>query len=240
MAPLAECLAERFRVLEPFQRGSGGRPLSVHQHVSDLASFLEVEADAAPVGIVGHSWGAMLALCFASAFPDLVAALALVGCGTFDEGARAEFEERIEQRMSPELRAEMDRVTTRAGSPDDRLRRLGDFLLPIYSHSLATRGPDPIEYDQAAHEESWSDMLRLQKDERFLARFEAIEAPVLMLHGAQDPHPGEMIHASLLPHLPQLEYREWEKCGHYPWLETDVRKEFEATLVRWLLQKLTV
>jgi len=55
-----------------------------------------------------------------------------------------------------------------------------------------------------------------------------------MLHGAEDPHPGPLIRSSLEPHLPQLEYLEWSRCGHYPWLERAVRDDFFATLTRWL------
>ena len=60
-----------------------------------------------------------------------------------------------------------------------------------------------------------------------------------MLHGAADPHPGLMIRASLEPYLPQLEYHEWERCGHYPWLERAVRDEFFSVLRAWLINKLT-
>ena len=28
--------------------------------------------------------------------------------------------------------------------------------------------------------------------------------------------------------------REWERCGHYPWLEQGVREEFFAVLREWL------
>ena len=38
--------------------------------------------------------------------------------------------------------------------------------------------------------------------------------PVLMLHGAQDPHPGDLVRDSLAPHLGSLEYVELERCGH--------------------------
>ena len=58
--------------------------------------------------------------------------------------------------------------------------------------------------------------------------------PVLMLHGAADPHPGGMIRTSLLQYIPQLEYREWGTCGHYPWLEQDVREAFLTELRAWL------
>jgi hypothetical protein len=43
-----------------------------------------------------------------------------------------------------------------------------------------------------------------------------------------------MIRASLQAYLPQLEYCEWERCGHYPWLEKAARKEFFAVLRSWL------
>jgi len=57
---------------------------------------------------------------------------------------------------------------------------------------------------------------------------------VLMLHGADDPHPGTMIRDALRTRIPHLEYKEWARCGHYPWLERDVRAEFFTFLRGWL------
>ncbi|HTX49979.1 MAG TPA: hypothetical protein VME40_11385, partial [Caulobacteraceae bacterium] len=76
--------------------------------------------------------------------------------------------------------------------------------------------------------------IRLQTEGVYPAAFAAITAPVLMLHGAYDPHPGRMIRDSLTPYLPGLEYREWDACGHSPWLESQVREEFFAVLKAWL------
>ena len=45
-----------------------------------------------------------------------------------------------------------------------------------------------------------------------------------------------MIRASLAPYLPHLDYREWDRCGHYPWLERAVREEFFSVLREWLLR----
>ena len=66
------------------------------------------------------------------------------------------------------------------------------------------------------------------------AAFAAITSPVLMLHGSYDPHPGKMIRDSLAPHLYKLEYREFERCGHSPWIERFARDNFFATLRSWL------
>ena len=73
-------------------------------------------------------------------------------------------------------------------------------------------------------------MLRQQEEGVYPAAFAAIHEPVIMLHGDYDSHPGSMIRASLEPHLPQLEYREWKRCGHYPWIEMAVHDEFFVVL----------
>ncbi len=77
-------------------------------------------------------------------------------------------------------------------------------------------------------------MVRLQEEGVHPAAFAALRSPVLMLHGAYDPHPGDMIRASLEPYIPHLEYREWERCGHSPWAEREVRDEFFAVMRSWL------
>jgi hypothetical protein len=65
------------------------------------------------------------------------------------------------------------------------------------------------------------------------AAFAASESPVL-LHGVVDPHPGRLIQASLEPYVRRLEYRDWERCGHYPWAERAAREEFFEVLRSWL------
>jgi pimeloyl-ACP methyl ester carboxylesterase len=85
-----------------------------------------------------------------------------------------------------------------------------------------------------AHEETWADMARLQRDGIYPAAFAAIGAPVLMLHGNADPHPGRLISEDLRTYIPHLEYQELPKCGHSPWLERQARQAFFETLKAWL------
>ena len=114
---------------------------------------------------------------------------------------------------------------------------LGNLLLPLYSYEPTVHELPVEACDARAHDESWNDMVRLQEEGEYPAAFAAIKAPVIMLHGAVDPHPGRLIFASLRTHLPQLEYREWERCGHYPWLEKAAREEFFATMHQWLTRQ---
>ena len=82
------------------------------------------------------------------------------------------------------------------------------------------------------------DMVRLQEEGVYPSAFSAIRSPVLMLHGVYDPHPGQMIRANLESYLPQLEYHEWERCGHSPWNEKFVRDDFFTILHEWLGRRL--
>jgi pimeloyl-ACP methyl ester carboxylesterase len=216
MAPIGRELADSFRVIEPFQRPSGDIPLSVATHIADLREVIDSQPAGSSPALVGSSWGAMLALAFAAAHPDLAGPIVLIGSGTFDTASRARFQAVVKKR---------------AGD------LTGDRLIPFYSYDLMTTDLEIVNYDQRANQESWADMVRLQEAGVYPAAFAAIPSPVLMLHGAVDPHPGRMILASLLPYIPQIEYREWERCGHYPWLERCVRGEFFDTLKAWLLAR---
>ncbi len=227
MAPVARGLADSFRVLEPFQRGSGGEPLTVARHVADLHGIC------GPLGrpaLVGSSWGAMLALACAAAHPKSAGPLVLVGCGTFDLEARARFKATLDERMDAALRGRIEALEREVLDPDRRLAAFAELLSPVYDYDPV---PDAMEFvacDARAHEETWNDMLRLQADGTYPAAFAAIESPVLMVHGTFDPHPGPAIRASLARHLPQLEYVELDRCGHYPWIERAARDEFYSVL----------
>ena len=240
MAPVARALADSFQVLEPLQRRSGGgAPLTVARHVADLYELVESRCEGAQPALVGHSWGAMLGLAYAAAHPGHVSSLVLIGCGTFDPAARERMRIVCEERMDEGLRRRVEHLHEEFPHADERLSELGKLILPLYSYELISTVQEDEAYDALGHDETWGDMLRLQEEGVYPAAFEAIDAPVIMLHGAYDPHPGLMIQASIEPHLPQLEYRQWERCGHYPWLEKAVRNEFFAVLHEWLLRQPT-
>jgi pimeloyl-ACP methyl ester carboxylesterase len=234
MAPIARALEESFRVLEPFQRGSGAEPLTVARHVADLRDLIEARCGGARPALVGSSWGAMLALAFAAAHPDLTRPLVLIGCGTFDTAARGRMREILDERMDDDLRARLRTLEDEIPDADRRIEAVGDLILPLYVCDPVTTDLEGEGVDDRAHRETWEDMIRQQEAGLYPAAFAAIESPVLMLHGALDPHPGAMIRDGLRPYLPQLEYREWDRCGHYPWIERTVRDDFFQVLHEWL------
>jgi pimeloyl-ACP methyl ester carboxylesterase len=90
MAPVARGLAGSYRVVEPFQRGSGHERLTVARHVADLHEVINFYAGCCRPPLLGASWGAMLALAYAATHPSSTGPVILVGC--FDLAARAELQ----------------------------------------------------------------------------------------------------------------------------------------------------
>lgn len=234
-APIARGLEDAFRVYEPWQRGSGPTPLTVARHVFDLDGTIALHCGEPPF-LVGESWGAMLALAYAAEHPERVRGLVLVGCGTFDEVARAKLRETLRERQSAALRGELSELAASAMDADALQAELYRLTQSLYDFEPITLEDEDLDepFDMQGHQETWEDMVRLQAEGIYPAAFAAIRCPVLMLHGDYDPHPGELVRDSLLPYLPQLQYRELPRCGHSPWAERWAREEFFAALREWL------
>jgi pimeloyl-ACP methyl ester carboxylesterase len=237
LAPVARRLGTSFQVIEPFQRkGTVASPLTVACHAADLDAVIErYSPDEKPV-LVGHSWGAMLALAWAAGHPDRAASLVLIGCGTFDIASREQMKAVRRQRMSRHVFQSMQERIDAMDDPDERLKLQGKLMMQVDSYRLGHVDDEVVFYDALGHEQTWRDMLRLQDEGVYPAAFKSIRIPVLMLHGSEDPHPGAMIRDSLKTVLGQMEFTQWDHCGHYPWLEKAAHEAFYTRLIQWLLR----
>lgn len=233
-AALARGMSGAFTVIEPWQRTyGGGEPLTVARHVADLHDLIQRLLVEPPPVLIGESWGAMLALAYAAEYPHIAGPIVLVGCGTFDKRSR---------EIGAKIRAErIDRyITEHPQHAADLMLSLNDRIMKWhrmtdnYDPLPAEPQTDKESFDLKAHTETWEDMLRCQEIGRYPQAFSAIDSPVLMLHGAYDPHPGKMIRDNLKSYMPQLEYVELEKCGHSPATEIWAKEKFFATMQAWL------
>jgi pimeloyl-ACP methyl ester carboxylesterase len=104
----APLLAEQFRVLGIDQRGHGesGQPDDGYDFASvtaDLAGWLAARGVTEPVVVVGHSWGASVALQFGASYPDRAAGVALVDGGLSSPGERWSWEDALARLTPPEI-----------------------------------------------------------------------------------------------------------------------------------------
>lgn len=236
LSPVAKVLAQGFRVLEPFQRTGPLHPLKVKDHVADLEQVISHFCAQEKAALIGHSWGAMLALAYAAFNQNRLSSLVLVGCGTFDAKSRATMHKTIKERFTPKLQRQLDAIDQQIKDPDEKLSALGKAIRPLYCLDAHPQ-PEPAQLNARAHMETWQDMLYCQEKGIYPQAFKKINLPVIMLHGEYDPHPGNEIFGELKKFLPQLEFRQWQECGHDPWLEKTVGQEFYEVLINWLTEK---
>ncbi len=242
MAPLARRLGERFRVLEPLQRTSGGSPLTVERHIRDLSEVLASLLGEGPLRLVGFSWGAMLALTYAARKPRDISRLVLIGCGTLDPVSRGAYLISMEERIDTRTRKRLDLLEAELALETDRHRRnvifseFGRIYTRLQAYAPVSADEDPLSCDEAGFNETWKDAIRLQEEGVQPAEFAAVTAPVTMIHGEHDPHPGPLIYDSLAPHIQNLEYLELPKCGHTPWMEKEAGAGFYSILFQYLEQ----
>lgn len=106
---VAPILAQKFSVIAVDQRGHGdsGKPDHGYEFASvggDVAAMLEGRGIQRPV-LVGHSWGADVALELAVAQPELLQGIVFVDGGTIDASARYDtLDEALTQMAPPDFR----------------------------------------------------------------------------------------------------------------------------------------
>lgn len=231
MGPVARELATG--VLEPFQAAA-----SVPGQVDELAGQL-LEHASLPVVLVGHSWGAMLALLVAAARPRLVRRLVLIGSGPLDPAFVDGIMPARLGRLGPEDRAELLRLQervrdpSRAPPPED-LARFGFLVDRADSVDPIAPGAPEFAPQPGVHRRVWGGAEALRASGYFVERARSVACPVTVIHGDTDPRPLEGVVAPLraVGRAPRVHLLR--DCGHTPWLERGARDEFFAVLRRQL------
>ena len=141
-----QALSDSYHVTFYDQRGAGlservpAEALTLQTHLAELAGVLDHVSPDAPVILIGHSWGAMLASAFLGAHPDRVAAAVLIEPG-FLSAAEAEAwglrsQEIIRQPGMIWLGLRTGFASAHVDGPDDSAAQ--DFLIVQMMHGFAS------------------------------------------------------------------------------------------------------
>lgn len=210
-------------ILEPWQ--------SAHS-IAGLLKELEMQIGAAslPCSLLGHSWGAMLALLFAARHPGAVQQLLLVSCPPLT----ADFAGQITDRRLKNLSAadasrflELSRILSSPSQQnrDGLLSELG--LLAEKADAVAPLSlQEPGNTDAAAYASIWGEAETLRNAGGFLQALKRISCPVFVLHGEQDPHPLDGVLTPLQSTQIPYQLVLFPSCGHTPFLERDAAASF--------------
>jgi proline iminopeptidase len=224
---LAALLGPDVEAIRWDQRGCGRSerrgPYSVARSVADLDAvrrFFGFDT----VSLLGHSWGAHLALRYALAHPDVVARLCYVSGTGLGNAWHVDYRRNLEARLG-------DRAAEPAGREAAIARWTAEFADPVRARVLAERMATPwfeVNYECNA---ALGAELRMLRETDLVEACRRLTVPTLILDGAEDIRPRRAVD-SLERALPDVRRVTIEHAGHHPWLETP--DEFRRALMGFL------
>jgi len=231
LQPVAETLASGHRCILFDQRGTGDsqseKPdtgsLTLANAIADLEA-LRVHLALDRWSLLGHSWGGMLAMAYATQHADRLDSLVLVDTGGPTLEFVGPFGDTLAGRSTPEdvaALAKLDEPQAAAKDPDLAAKERMRVRFPAYFYSrekAAAAWPAfaKVPYSPTTFRALMADLQRQKFDLR--AGLAQVRCRTLVVHGRQDPIPASVVY-EIRDAMPQLELRFIEKSGHFPWLE---------------------
>ena len=229
LRPGLDVLARHATLIYYDQRGTGRSSAALDSATVDLDAFLRdmdqlrVTLGHEKMVVMGHSFGGVLALAYARAFPEHTRGLVLLA--TVEPGSRWSdaAAARLADARTPEDSATLAEL---AGSPAFEARD-PRTMSRYYRTSFRATMRDPARVDELELDLSGETARNGAEVARLLGRslgavdwwdeLPRIGVPTLVLHGRYDPTPVAMARA-LAEALPRGRYVEL-RGGHFPWLD---------------------
>jgi proline iminopeptidase len=205
------------------QRG-GGRsvvprevPVGWREHVADLDALRALWGLERLV-IAGYSWGALLAMLYATEHPGRVERLALVSPAPAWREARERFEQRFAERnLAPALQAERQALRAsdlRERDPDAYQRRLFELsVVPYFADPSRVGGLTAFRVTGRTQQEVWESL----GDFDLRPALRGLDVPAVVLYGEADPIPADSARA--VAEALHAELHLLPDCGHVPHVE---------------------
>ena len=229
ISPLVEA---GYRVLTMDLRGHGkSTPLGEEINIATLADDLKAVLDQLRVGqaaVVGHSFGGYVVQEFTRRFPDMVSAIAVVGCTNLAKKSSPVF--RLLYRIFPGMLSRMSLDTFRE-------RTLGDLAVNQSVKDYAARAMSGISKDDFIAIVI-AGIAALWLDSGFPADY-VIPKPFLLTHGDQDHANGNTYPRQApawVAREPNCVYKVIPKAGHTAHMDNP--EAFNEILLGFLQQNL--
>jgi len=245
--PYMEALSDEYQLFFYDQRGTGLSDghldlaaISIDQFVEDLEA-LRVAFGFEKISLMGHSWGAIIALAYALKYQAHLDHLILVDSIPVNDKFLIEFSKTMQQRfqqLSPDAQHEWTTTCTRPSAElsreaIDECNQL-DAKLRFYNPAKAASVDWGIEENTLKNSQTvraliTSSFNRIQHD--IDTTLPTVRVPTLIIHGDFDPIPlgsSEYLHQ----HIPGSQIVLISQSGHFPFIEQP--EQFVAALRSFL------
>jgi proline iminopeptidase len=242
MNAVIDSLSLHFKCIVLNQRGTGksllqkvdSTALTMTNYVNDIEAIREhLELD--KITIVGHSWGGMLAMEYASKRPENINNLVLLNPGGPTGNFFTYYGDNIYMRLHEDDIKEIENLSNSGKSTFGA-------IFPGYfferEKALEVKGEIDFKlwFGQPGGITGLTITNYISSQNHRVNNLKTYFGPVSILLGRQDPIGASTVF-EIKDLLPQSEIYFVEKCGHFPWLENEKTVEEFYKLVYSLLSK---
>lgn len=204
---------------------------SIEELIEELYSQIQDNCNG-KLSLLGHSWGAWLAVFFAEKYPELIERLILIGSGPLVDKYVPEISARRFQNLSEEDGVIFQRVIDNQATDAD-MEKIPKILDKSDNYCLVDRGKHRADkVDSEMYNKVWNEAARLRTNGELLTAFQKIKGKIYLIQGDSDPHPAKGVTMPLLENGIPCEAYILAKCGHNPFMEKYARDEFYDILFR--------
>lgn len=223
-------------VLEPIQSA-----YSVEGLQQQLLQQLQPFAQQQPLVLIGHSWGAWLALLTAVRQPAWFTQLVLIGCPPLTPDYQQQIQERrLDNLPLEDAKRYVQALKILASGPQSRQEQAFGELDELCARADNVcpedfpPDPDGLTPDLQAFNSVWPQAQALRKNGSLLKAVQQLSLPVTLIQGLQDPHPAAGVYEPFAQCAKPLTTHLLPRCGHNPFAEKYARKDFYQILSRLL------
>ena len=230
LGPVAAMIDDIATVHRYDQRGCGRSqdigPYDVTTFVDDLDA-LRAHWGYEAWTVIGHSWGASLALTYAVHYPERTARLVHFSGVGINPAWHQEYRSNREAKLPPVERERFRRLNQRrltaTGEELTRINEERASLLErteLYDAARINEVPrlDRFPVNHSLNSALNAEMDRLEETGDLRSKVSRIEAPTLVLDGEGDPRPG-WARAHVAQLIPNSRHVTIARAGHEPWIE---------------------
>ena len=222
-------LADTYRVITYDQRGGGKSktddptPVTWQTQVGDLAQIV-TEFGLIPPTIIGYSWGALLAMLYATHCAKggdarlAPARLVLISPAPITRAWRDDFEAALSARggHTAILAMREDLAASGLRERDPAAYRQRGFELSVagyFADPTCARALTPFRVTGRVQQSVWESLGEFDLTDAL----RGVHCPTLVIHGRQDPIPLES--AAAVAQSLSAEFLALDDCGHVPYVE---------------------
>ncbi|PEQ52411.1 alpha/beta fold hydrolase [Bacillus cereus] len=216
-------LSKKFKLVFYDQRGCGKSDLSENDQYSmknevENLEALRIQLGFEKMNLFGESWGSILALLYATTYPERVNKILLTAAiGVTSKGLERVSKE-LEKRLTEDDKIKLSKWEENVKIEEASIEDLFQILDPYYVFSLETLNrKEKNTFSDEVNKAIGTDIKNNYDVTENLHKISNI--PILVAQGSHDILTPSIIKELFSEHIPHLQLVEIEECGHWTVVE---------------------